>query len=387
MSSNSLVATVLTTLLHCFAPPKTNDSPSDPSAPTQPTAEAVAPTTTNMADESDQPFSYADAVTGGGDDSVSPEPIVAPAEETAAGEDEVEANVGTDDDFAVEAALSEAGGSPFLAASQLWKLDGMNRLREGVDYEINTQLRAGSYSDDNADEPFIRFVSDDVWERPTYGAFKRLLDNYIAETGVPERVSAEETEEENAFLDAIISTPIGQFTRRWLHANCDGVDASDHESFRSALRDLWFNLYARDTGRDSSGFEHAFIGELDDGSVKGLHNFVQVFVEEQRGNFDYRGYLEYGRRRGDVDDDDRLITIRFEWLGSLKSASSMFVGVSPEFEICLYTLMWLTNTAGETVELGPYDVRVKVYDMHGCIGAAFPELVGVDYENPDANFE
>lgn len=39
----------------------------------------------------------------------------------------------------------------------------------------------------------------------------------------------------------------------------------------------------------------------------------------------------------------QLLTIQFEWQGVLKSVSSTLIGVSPEFEIALYTLCILAG--------------------------------------------
>lgn len=64
------------------------------------------------------------------------------------------------------------------------------------------------------------------------------------------------------------------------------------DDFSQSLKEMWFYHYNRDASRDSSGFEHTFCGELDDGKVKGMHNFVQVLLEEQRGHFNYQGYLD-----------------------------------------------------------------------------------------------
>lgn len=330
-----------------------------------------------MADE-EQPFSYADAVASNVE-----EPPAEEQEQYAAPEAPAEDSAG------VQEALEAAGDSATAAAGQLWRLDAPNRLTPDVDYKINIQYKASrDYEEDNADETFIEFISDSVFERPSYGLFYKLLDNYTAETGVPERKTSEEMQEESEFLDVVVASDVGQFTRQWLSANCPDAGVESDEDFKGKLHDMWFALYGRDARGDTSGFEHVFTGEIDDGKVKGLHNFIQVYVEEQRGNFNYKGFLTYGRKRGEyVEDTDRLISIRFEWLNYLKSASSMFIGTSPEFEMCLYTLMYLAGTGGETVELGCYDVCVKVYDMHGHIGSSFPELEAVDSSNPDAGIE
>lgn len=72
------------------------------------------------------------------------------------------------------------------AANRLWDLD-MNRLVPQQDYVINVQQGKKIYNEgDVASEPFFTFVDAKVFERPTYRAFRMLLDNYVAETGVAE---------------------------------------------------------------------------------------------------------------------------------------------------------------------------------------------------------
>lgn len=34
-----------------------------------------------------------------------------------------------------------------------------------------------------------------------------------------------------------------------------------------------------------------FVGEVDQGVVKGLHNWIQLYVEEGKGNLKYLGYM------------------------------------------------------------------------------------------------
>ena len=45
---------------------------------------------------------------------------------------------------------------------------------------------------------------------------------------------------------------------------------------------------------NSSGFEHVFVGESRDGTVIGLHNWLQFYLQEKLGNIDYRGHFRRG---------------------------------------------------------------------------------------------
>jgi poly(U)-specific endoribonuclease len=73
-----------------------------------------------------------------------------------------------------------------LATNRLWELD-LNRLVPQQDYVMNIQRGKKIYNEeDTATEPFFTFVDEKVFQRPTYNAFRQLLDNYVAETGVAE---------------------------------------------------------------------------------------------------------------------------------------------------------------------------------------------------------
>lgn len=69
-----------------------------------------------------------------------------------------------------------------------------------------------------------------------------------------------------------------------------GLASSVVADFKEELRQYWFMLYTRSGGPlDSSGFEHTYLGEIDEGQVKGLHNWVQFYFEEKSGNLIYNG--------------------------------------------------------------------------------------------------
>lgn len=85
----------------------------------------------------------------------------------------------------IEPTASELGDLS-LAANRLWELD-FNRLLPQEDYVINVQRGKKIYHEgDVAEDPLFTFVDEKVFQRPTYHAFRALLDNYTAETGVAE---------------------------------------------------------------------------------------------------------------------------------------------------------------------------------------------------------
>ena len=69
----------------------------------------------------------------------------------------------------------------------------------------------------------------------------------------------------------------------------------------------------------------------------------------------------------------------FEWEGSIKPVSSIFIGLSPELEMALYTLGVLLKPDDScTVSLGgkTIDIRTHVFKNHGkkYLGTAFPDI-------------
>jgi len=162
------------------------------------------------------------------------------------------------------------------AVQALWDLDS-NRLTPDEDYKIDVQRsKHPCDKDDAADDPLFTYVRKDaVEDRPTYAAFRDLLNNYAAHTGEEEEVSQRELVEQGAFLDAIMETG----PMKYLHGYCVaknahylGREVTDDESdFKDILQQVWFDLYSRSGRRgakDSSGFEHVFAGEVSERAVE-----------------------------------------------------------------------------------------------------------------------
>lgn len=271
-----------------------------------------------------------------------------------------------------------------LACARLWELD-TNRLEPGVHYEIDPQGGKKAYQErDAARDPLFKWVDESVFKRETYASFFSLLDNYERETGKAEVVTEEEKMEMWDFLHDVMETAPMRYVHEYLVKK--GKAKRSPKAFAHTLHSLWFELYRRECGNDSSGFEHVFVGEEKDGKITGFHNWIQFYVEEKKGNVDYRGFI-VPRRRGAErpDDHTQLLSIQFAWYddddgsNDIKSVSSMFVGTSPEFELALYTLCFIDKGDKHLAHCGDYTVEIESHAYHthfgDRIGTVFPSAV------------
>ncbi|GAB0494440.1 hypothetical protein MMPV_005733 [Pyropia vietnamensis] len=299
---------------------------------------------------------------------------------------ETEENENGDDDGGLQPTAEELSDFS-LMAQRLWSLD-VNRLVPDRDYQINVQRKARgmSPSSDSAREPFFTYVDTAAYSaRPTFVAFFKLLDNYSAHTGVTEVLSSGEQEEIDVFLDAIMRTPVMRYATSYAMAHRVARSAAD---LRSQLLELWFAFYRREASKDSSAFEHVFLGEVSRGKVIGLHNWMTLLREERLGDLDYLGYLPPRppprNRRPDVpESSSQMVTVRFAWHGAVKPASTIFVGTSPEFEMALYSLLYLCGGGRErhVVVVGPHRVEIKVYMMGRVLGTCYASELPGDEED------
>ncbi|KAJ7952613.1 poly(U)-specific endoribonuclease-B [Quillaja saponaria] len=222
-------------------------------------------------------------------------------------------------------------------------------------------------------EAYLVRCRDDVFRRPTFSRFCSLLDNYNPHQGGKEVVTSEERQEQEAFIEEISRTAPIKYLHRYLISKA--IIYESYQDFKRTLNSLWFDLYARGgASGSSSAFEHVFVGEIKqrgEQEVSGFHNWIQFYLEEAKERVDYQGYI-FPRRRGQIPDSEtQLLTIQFEWNGVLKSVSSTLVGVSPEFEIALYTLCFYVGGEDNHVQLGPYPVNIKCYTFGNRIGSCF----------------
>ncbi|XP_030633133.1 poly(U)-specific endoribonuclease-C [Chanos chanos] len=268
--------------------------------------------------------------------------------------------------------------------NQMWKVD-VNRLKPGKDYTISLQGKAGyvaqgsNYARDRARSPLFSYVNEEKLKTiPTYAHFMNLLDNYEMSTGVTEQVTSQEVEENNSFLNAILETEVMQCAYRYLVSK--GMAHPEIRQFKNQLYEIWFRLYNRDRsgGADSCGFEHVFVGETKHGKeIMGLHNWVQFYLQEKHGHVDYKGYK--ARDNKDTpDEDDHVLNLQFSWKGLVKPVGSSFIGVSPEFEVGLFTIVFLMSTertSNVVVKVDEYLLEIIVCRYGRSIGTSYPKML------------
>ncbi|TPX30637.1 dephospho-CoA kinase [Synchytrium microbalum] len=267
------------------------------------------------------------------------------------------------------------------AMARLWSLD-TNRMSVGAPGSnasviLDTQGGKRVYENgDVASRPLFAHVDAGIFkDRPTYSAFYGLLDNYVAEAGTAETFSENEKSEMRRFVDACCETDVMTYLHSYLVAK--NVSPPELNKFKNQLWSIWFDTYKRVIAGDSSAFEHCFVGETRNGEVVGFHNWINFFVQEKKGKVNYLGYI-LPRRRGPASGTEHVLSLQLEWNGQVKPVSTMFIGVSPEFELALYTMVFLASDRDEeSAVLDETEVRIKMHrftNRDGArIGSCYPE--------------
>ncbi|XP_072539173.1 uridylate-specific endoribonuclease A [Salminus brasiliensis] len=204
---------------------------------------------------------------------------------------------------------------------------------------------------------FSRVNEDSLFSKPTYKAFIALLDNYERNTGVSEIVSSVEVQEQENFLEETMkNTELGRELYSFLYTK--GYYSSWQE-FLEDLKMMWFGLYSRSSGKlDSSGFEHIFLGEIKSSKVSGFHNWVRFYLLEKNGQLNYYSHSFDGPWLSYPD----VLGMQFMWDGYYKQVGSSIIGCSPEFDLAVYTLCYITRPGKLCrLSLGGKQLNIQTY--------------------------
>ncbi|XP_076869741.1 uridylate-specific endoribonuclease A [Brachyhypopomus gauderio] len=272
-------------------------------------------------------------------------------------------NTKCEDDNSCEGgeSLSRVSDSEIQAVSEsLYALDS-NRATASeliIDPQV---LIPNSESNDKKDlspHPLFRYVNEaSLFSKPTYAALVALLDNYEKKTGVTESFSPAEVQEQEDFLKQTMkNTELGRELYAFLHTK--GYYSS-WEEFLFDLKMMWFGLYSRNNEKlDSSGFEHIFSGEIKSSKVSGFHNWVRFYLMEKQGLLNYYSHSFDGPWLSYPD----VLGMQFMWDGYYKQVGSAIIGSSPEFDLAVYTLCYITRPGKQChLSLGGKSLPIQTY--------------------------
>ncbi|XP_014749633.1 PREDICTED: poly(U)-specific endoribonuclease-like, partial [Sturnus vulgaris] len=209
---------------------------------------------------------------------------------------------------------------------------------------------------DRSPQPLYKYVNEELFSKPTYASFIKLLDNYQRATGREEEVTAEELREQDRFLEEVMKTELMEKLFGFLQGK---NRFSSQQEFLQDLKEIWFGLYSRGDGeRDSSGFEHVFSGEVKKGKVSGFHNWIRFYLLEKQGLVNYYSH----NFNGPWDAFPDVLGLQFSWDGFYKELGSAFIGSSPEFEFALYSLCFLARPGRAChLSLGGHPLSIQTY--------------------------
>ncbi|XP_017334944.1 uridylate-specific endoribonuclease A [Ictalurus punctatus] len=215
-----------------------------------------------------------------------------------------------------------------------------------------------STKNDQSPLPLFAYVNEaSLFSKPTYAAFIALLDNYEKKTGVSENFSSAEVQEQENFLKQTMkNTELGRELFSFFYTK--GYYRS-WEEFLYDLRMMWFGLYSRSSGSlDSSGFEHIFLGEIKSGKVSGFHNWVRFYLQEKSRLLNYYSHSYDGPWTSYPD----VLGMQFMWDGYYKQVGSALIGSSPEFDLAVFTLCYVTRPGKNCrLSLGGKPLSIQTY--------------------------
>lgn len=275
---------------------------------------------------------------------------------------------------------------------ELWNLDQSNNgssvsapdsnrgwVNKDADILLDEQYEAAGRNKDRAPNPLFYSVNQTKLEGKTYKSFIELLNNYIVDPKKQEEpignYSEEDIERKN-FLDSIVETRVVERVLEFINENLKKeviekvlkfIDRPinsklEKDDFRKYIEKVWFEIYTNyykgKPQPNCSGFEHVFVGEgksKDNSGIGGYHNWIKFYLDEKVKRVDFTGY-NYGNLGRQGRENPYVSTIQMTWTPKdiygkemgrkFKDKGGFFVGISPECQIVMGTLLILEKLNG-----------------------------------------
>jgi len=201
----------------------------------------------------------------------------------------------------------------------------------GRDYSINYGKKINDKNNkiDHSSEPLFEFVNKDIIDK--YDDFINLLDNYTKKLKINEVYSINELKEIDTFINNTLKTKNGKLLNNFL---LEEGFVEKKEDITIFIKDIWFTLYDRKKSgvKDSCGFEHIFVGEINGKKIGGYHYWLTTYLDELKGVFNHYGYHKKNRF---------ILTNQFELEDTRKPIGGFIIGIDPYTQFCMYTIISL----------------------------------------------
>lgn len=301
--------------------------------------------------------------------------------------------------------------------NELWNLDqGNNGFRvsgrdtDGKWKDINAgilldeQYEAAGRRKDIAPNPLFFKVDERKLKSENYTSFIDLLNNYIVNPKYKEdKIDNHDVEdiERNIFLDNIMKTRVIERTLEFINETVkteilekilsfidEPVKSELTENdFKKYMEKIWFDIYINRYGREEklycSGFEHVFVGEGkgdNNNGIGGYHNWIKFYYDEKNKRVDFSGY-NYVKNKKNTSlekqgaNNPYVATIQMTWTPKdiygrsmkrkFKSQGGFFVGISPECQFAMGTLLQVESLNWENKKKTNRQAEINghIYDL------------------------
>uniref|UniRef100_A0A5S6QJ50 Endoribonuclease n=1 Tax=Trichuris muris TaxID=70415 RepID=A0A5S6QJ50_TRIMR len=222
-------------------------------------------------------------------------------------------------------------------------------------YNTSFQMAFAKNVDKKPLGKLFTYVHPKVFSHRSTAAFVDLMDEYDPVLGNIEKNDQKKQAKIDAFVKTLMDSSVMKLMIQLLKIRKIPI-VDDLEKFREWFKKLWFTEYPRhspDGPKDSSAFEHVFLGELYNDKVFGLHNWIRYAVLESRNEIEYLGYR--------IKKEGTYAEIQFRWRGMLKMCSAMFLKTTPEFDFAFLTMSYLIRPT--KVKFRRCWVKMAWYDL------------------------
>uniref|UniRef100_A0A9J2PHF4 Endoribonuclease n=1 Tax=Ascaris lumbricoides TaxID=6252 RepID=A0A9J2PHF4_ASCLU len=233
-------------------------------------------------------------------------------------------------------------------------------------------------TNDESPNPLIAEVDERIFEKAQYQALIQMYSENLFTPNVCDEEQQMQGVKMNAVqnvFDTFTKTPM--FNIAFTYLQNHGI-ASDWNSFRQQLWNLWMGTYSRchQTVQGSSGFEHIYCGEWKGREVDGQHDWVKYYLLQKAGQINYHGYQRHAGASLFVQD--LIGSFQYTWNDHLKKLGGFYLGTSPAFDFSLFTVCALTEPGSNRCrfKIDDYSLSVTTYtqtcDGGICLATAYP---------------